>query len=172
MAIASLTSTRMPGMRFPACHIRTPHSNPARLLTSWRVFVAEHDGKPARAYRVLPAVWIAVLVGASMLGAQDRAVSGPTVLAARAAFFTPAAGSRRPAVVHDMSAGCGSSLKNAAMLGVGFSLAAIVLELTYTIIREPFVRNGRDVPPADPRLIAWAGGAGFVIGLIGTELCR
>jgi hypothetical protein len=118
------------------------------------------------------AVGIAMLAGGSMLAAQERAASGPTVVAARAAFFTLPVPTRERAVVHDTSARCGSSLKNAAMLGLGFSLAAGMLELTYTIVREPFVRNGHDVPRADPRLIAWAGGAGFVVGLIGTELCR
>lgn len=117
------------------------------------------------------AVGIAMVAGASMLGAQEHAGSGPTVIAARAAFFPPAA-SRERAVVHDTSASCGSSLKNAAMLGLGFSLAALMFELTYTIAREPFVRRGHEVSRADPRLIAWAGGAGFVVGLIGTELCR
>jgi hypothetical protein len=118
------------------------------------------------------AVGIAMLAGASMLPAQERAASGPTVIAARAAFFTPPVPSRERAVVHDTSASCGSSLKNAAMLGLGFSLVAVMLELTYTIVREPFVRGGHKVSPADPSLIAWAGGAGFVVGLIGTELCR
>ena len=118
------------------------------------------------------AVGIALLVSASMLGAQEPVTSGPTVIAARAAFYTPSAGIRERSVAYDTSADCGSSLKNAAMLGLGFSLAAIVLELTYTLVREPFVRRGHDVPPADPALIAWAGGAGFVVGLIGTELCR
>jgi hypothetical protein len=118
------------------------------------------------------AVGIAMLAGASMLGAQEHAASGPTVIASRAAFFTPPVGSRDRAVMHDTSASCGSSLKNAAMLGLGFSLAAVMFELTYTIAREPFVRGGHEVSRADPRLIAWAGGAGFVVGLIGTELCR
>jgi hypothetical protein len=70
------------------------------------------------------------------------------------------------------SSHCGSALKNAVMLGLGVSLAVGVIELTYTVIREPLVRNGHDLPRADPTLIAWAGGAGFVIGLVGTELCR
>ena len=118
------------------------------------------------------AVGIAMLFGASILEAQERAVSGPTVLAARAAFFAPMAASREGVIVHDTGATCGSPLKNAVMLGLGFSLATSILELTYTIVREPFVRRGHDVPPADPALIAWAGGAGFVLGLITTELCR
>lgn len=118
------------------------------------------------------AVGIAMVAGASMLGAQEHAGSGPTIIAARTAFFTPPVVTRERAVVHDTSANCGSALKNAAMLGLGFSLATVMLELTYTILREPFVRRGHEVSRADPRLIAWAGGAGFVVGLIGTELCR
>ena len=117
------------------------------------------------------ALGLALLVGASMLGAQERLTSGPTVIAARAAFFTPSAPTLERAVALDTSAGCGSSLKNAAMLGLGVSLAAVMLELTYTLVREPFVRRGHEVSRADPALIAWAGGAGFVVGLIGTELC-
>jgi hypothetical protein len=56
MALASLTSKRMPDLRFPACHIRTPHPD------SWSVLVAERDGKagsfvathPVAAGRVAP----------------------------------------------------------------------------------------------------------------------
>jgi hypothetical protein len=120
----------------------------------------------------LAAVSIAMLAGASMLGAQAHVDSGPTVRAARIAFFVPGDPHHELLVIHDLTASCGSSLKNAAMLGLGFSLAASILELTYTIVREPFVRRGHELPPADPALIAWAGGAGFVLGLVGTELCR
>jgi hypothetical protein len=120
----------------------------------------------------LAAVGIATLLGVWTLGAQEPVTSGPTVTAARAAFFVPAGASRERAAVRDTSSTCGSALKNAAMLGLGFSLAASILELTYTIVREPLVRRGHDLPPADPALIAWAGGAGFVLGLIGTERCR
>jgi hypothetical protein len=49
MALASLTSKRMPGLRFPACHIRTPHPH------SWSVFVAEQDGKPVGFVATRPA---------------------------------------------------------------------------------------------------------------------
>ena len=118
------------------------------------------------------AVGIAMIVGASTLEAQGRSVGGPTILAARAAHFVPATTSHDAWVDFDEPASCGSPLKNAALLGLGFSLAAVVLEVTYTIVREPFVRRGHEVSPADPTLIAWAGGAGFVLGLIGTELCR
>jgi hypothetical protein len=120
----------------------------------------------------LAAVGIATLVGVWTLEAQESANSGPTVTAARAAFFAPAAAPRERATVRDTSSACGSALKNAAMLGLGFSLVASILELTYTIVREPLVRRGHDLPPADPALIAWAGGAGFALGLIGTERCR
>lgn len=118
------------------------------------------------------AILIALVLCAPHLSAQERARSGPTIVSARAAFFTPAPATSQHPIAADAPASCGSSLKNAAMLGLGFSLAAIVLEVTYTIVREPFVRRGRDLPPADPVLIAWAGGGGFVLGLIGTELCR
>jgi hypothetical protein len=120
----------------------------------------------------LTAVGVAMLLGSSTLEAQEPPMSGPTIIAARAAFFAPVSISGEPTVVPDTSATCGSALKNATMLGLGFSLATSILELTYTLIREPFVRRGHDVPPANPALIAWAGGAGFVLGLIGTELCR
>ncbi|HEY7408294.1 MAG TPA: hypothetical protein VH638_08500 [Gemmatimonadaceae bacterium] len=111
----------------------------------------------------------AALVAAPMLPAQER---GPTVAAARAAVFVLSAAPSPASPSIDLQASCGSALKNAALLGLGLSLATAVLELTYTIAREPFVRNGHDLPAADPALIAWAGGAGFVIGLVGTEVCR
>lgn len=120
----------------------------------------------------LAAIAIATLLGGWTLEAQEAADSGPTVTAARAAFFAPGGATRERSVAYDTSSTCGSALKNAAMLGLGFSLAASILELTYTIVREPLVRRGHNVPAADPALIAWAGGAGFVLGLIGTERCR
>jgi hypothetical protein len=49
MALASLTSKRMPGLRFPACHIRTPYPDP------WSVFVPEQDGKPVGFVATRPA---------------------------------------------------------------------------------------------------------------------
>jgi hypothetical protein len=113
-----------------------------------------------------------MLLGASSLGAQERVAGGPTVSSARAAFSPPMLAKASPAFTIDTKPSCGSSLKNAAMLGLGFSVAAVMLELTYTVIREPLIRRGHDLPPADPMLIAWAGGAGFVLGLMGTELCR
>lgn len=112
-----------------------------------------------------------MIVGASALRAQDNGGSGPTILAARVAVFVPTTTSHQASVVFTQER-CGSALKNAAMMGLGFSLAAVVLEVTYTLVREPFVRRGHEVSPADPALIAWAGGAGFVLGLLGTELCR
>lgn len=116
-------------------------------------------------------VGVAMLIGVSAVEAQD-VTGGPTISAARAAFSMSAPSASEPVHVGDANAHCGSALKNAALLGLGVSLAVGMIELTYTIIREPLVRNGRDLPRADPTLIAWAGGAGFVIGLIGTEICR
>lgn len=113
-------------------------------------------------------VTAALFAASSTLSAQ---VHGPTVVAARAAFSTAPA-TADAAVVLGPPASCGSIVTNAALLGFGLSLATGVLELTYTIVREPFVVNGVDLPAADPRLIAGAAGAGFVIGLIGTERCR
>ena len=52
MAVASLTSKRMPAMRFLVCHIRTPYSGPAPVLSrliAWSVLVAGRYGKPAGA---------------------------------------------------------------------------------------------------------------------------
>lgn len=112
---------------------------------------------------------VVLFLTGSLLVAQE---GGPTVIAARGAFFAPSVESRPHAVELDPAASCGSSLKNAALLGLGLSLATAMIELTYTVVREPFVRNGHDWPGADPRLIAWTGGAGFVVGLVGTELCR
>ena len=115
------------------------------------------------------AVAVALLVTVSTVTAQDR---GPTVTAARAAFFAPSSVERRTPIAGHAAASCGSTLKNAAMLGLGLSLATAVIELTYTLVREPFVRNGHDLPGADPTIIVWAGGAGFIAGLVGTETCR
>jgi hypothetical protein len=115
------------------------------------------------------AVAVVLLLAGPKVVAQER---GPTVDAARAAFVAPSVGGRPQAVELDTSAQCGSHMKNAALLGLGLSLATAMIELTYTIVREPFVRNGHDWPGADPKLIAWTGGAGFVVGLIGTERCR
>jgi hypothetical protein len=112
---------------------------------------------------------VALCVTAPALAAQDR---GPTIAVARGAFFASSATTRPSPPTIDPGALCGSALKNAALLGLGLSLATAIIELTYTIVREPFVRNGHDVAAADPRLIAWAGGAGLVVGLIGTEMCR
>src|SRR5687767_4396074 len=64
----------------------------------------------------LAAVGIATLLGVWTLGAQEPVTSGPTVTAARAAFFVPAGASRERAAVRDTSSTCGSALKNAAML--------------------------------------------------------
>ena len=112
---------------------------------------------------------VALLVTASTVTAQDRS---PMVTAARAAFFAPPSLERRTPTAGHAAASCGSPLKNAAMLGLGLSLATAVIELTYTLVREPFVRNGHDLPGADPTIIVWAGGAGFIAGLVGTEICR
>ncbi len=129
--------------------------------------------RTAALVRIATLVVASVVLGsAPILRAQASDTSGPTVLAARAAFFAPTGVLREPPIVRDTTASCGSALKNAVMLGLGFSLAAVMIEVTYTLIREPFVRGGHEISPADPVLIAWAGGAGFVVGLIGTELCR
>jgi hypothetical protein len=117
------------------------------------------------------AVGVAALLGASTIEAQGAA-SGPTIAAARAGVSVVSSEASRVLKLPHATAHCGSAFKNAVMLGLGLSLAVGVIELTYTIVREPLVRNGHDLPHADPMLIAWAGGAGFVIGLVGTELCR
>jgi hypothetical protein len=115
------------------------------------------------------AAGVALVITGSLLGAQEH---GPTVTAARAAFAAPATAGDHEPPTFTAPASCGSALKNAALLGLGLSLATAVLELTYTFVREPFVRNGHDLPGADPTIIAWAGAAGFIGGLVGTELCR
>ena len=115
------------------------------------------------------AVVLASMFVWSTLPAQAH---GPTVVAARAAFFAPTTATGAARIARLPAAECGSTLKNAALLGLGLSLATAVLELTYTILREPFVVNGVDLPAADPRIIAGAAGAGFIVGLVGTEMCR
>jgi hypothetical protein len=112
---------------------------------------------------------VVLFLPGSLLAAQE---GGPTVVAGRVAFFAPSVESRTHAVELEPAAPCGAALKNAALLGLGVSLATAMIEFTYTLVREPFVRNGHDWPGADPTLIAWAGGAGFVVGLVGSELCR
>lgn len=118
-------------------------------------------------------VALILVVWVSVVGAQERGVeTGPTIGAARAAFSV--ATTAHPTIARDsvIVESCGSMLKNGLLMGLGFSLATASLELLYTLVREPFVRQGYDVAPADPWWIAWAGGAGFVVGLIGTERCR
>ncbi len=115
------------------------------------------------------ALLVALVPLASALTAQEH---GPTVMAARAALVAPRIADRHAPASLDAAASCGSALKNAALLGLGLSLATAVIELVYTVVREPLVRNGHDVPGADPTLIAWAGAAGFIGGLVGTEICR
>ncbi len=120
--------------------------------------------------RLRPSVaLVGVIVTTSPLAAQDH---GPTVAAARAAVVAPTMDGRGASLLLDAPAACGSALKNAALLGLGFSLGTAAIELLYTLVREPFVRNGHDVPGADPTIIAWAGAAGFVGGLVGTAICR
>jgi hypothetical protein len=110
-----------------------------------------------------------LLVCAPPLGAQPAPLA-PTVSVARSAFapmlpIVPTKSSRQVAP-------CGHALKNGALLGLGLALAVASLEVVYTLIRAPLVNSGHDVPRADPMLIAYAGVAGFAIGLIGTEICR
>ncbi|HJU69226.1 MAG TPA: hypothetical protein VJ650_13380 [Gemmatimonadaceae bacterium] len=119
--------------------------------------------------RFITAILVALLGSASTAVAQAH---GPTVTAARVAFVAPSSGERRVPVVDYAATSCGSASKNAALLGLGLSLATATLELAYTVVREPFVRNGHDVPGADPTLIGWAGGAGFIGGLVATTMCR
>lgn len=117
---------------------------------------------------------LAMVVGATAIPAQERAIttSGPTILAARAAFSVEPAPAAAQTVAVRAPESCGSMLRNALLLGLGFSLATASLELVYTLVREPFVRSGHDLARADPEWIAWAGGAGFVVGLVGTAVCR
>jgi hypothetical protein len=112
---------------------------------------------------------VALLLTGSGIAAQEH---GPTLRAARGAFAAPASADRYGPAPLDEAVSCGSAFKNAALLGLGLSLATAVLELTYTFLREPFVLNGHDLPRADPRIIAWAGAAGFIGGYIGTAICR
>lgn len=117
---------------------------------------------------------LALAMWGSALLAQERpAVSGPTIALARAAFSVAPTPPGAPVAIDSVIAeSCGSMLRNGLLMGLGFSLATASLELVYTLVREPFVRQGHDVARADPRWIAWAGGAGVVVGLIGTERCR
>ena len=114
------------------------------------------------------AVLVALLAATPALTAQH---AGPTVAAARAAFAMAGATDHPPPLLR-APASCGSALKNAALLGLGLSLATAVIEGLYTLVREPLIRNGHDVPGADPAIIAWAGAAGFVAGVVGTHVCR
>ena len=116
---------------------------------------------------------IALHVASPVARAQSVVDSGPFVEGARSAFAAPVSiRSDAGDTLTISSTPCGSRWKNAAMLGLGLSLATGVLEVTYTLVREPVVRNGGSWPRADPALIAWAGGAGFLVGLVGTEVCR
>ena len=117
----------------------------------------------------ISAVAVSLVLAGSPLVAQER---GPTVALARAAFAAPMATTPSGPPRLDVPASCGSTLRNAALLGLGLAAATAMIELTYTIVREPFIRNGSDLPAANPMLIAWAGGAGVIVGAIGTELCR
>jgi hypothetical protein len=118
-------------------------------------------------------VALAVAVWASVITAQERPItSGPTIGLARSAFSVASPGDAPIAIDSVIPESCGSMLRNGLLMGIGFSLATASLELLYTLVREPFVRQGHDVARADPRWIAWAGGAGFVVGLIATERCR
>jgi|RhiMetdeSRZDD1v2_1073273.scaffolds.fasta_scaffold1603765_1 hypothetical protein len=110
-----------------------------------------------------------LFLATSALAAQAQ---GPTVAEARVAFFASPTPGDATTITLLPPAECGSTVKNAALLGLGFFFAAAVLELTYTFLREPFVLNGVDLPAADPRIIAGAAGGGFLVGLVGTELCR
>ena len=116
---------------------------------------------------LVSAVWV------SLVGAQERAIAtGPTIGAARVGVSIVPTAHSAIALDSVIPESCGSMLKNGLLMGLGFSLATASLELVYTLVREAFVRQGHDVTPADPRWIAWAGGAGFLVGLIGTERCR
>ncbi len=116
---------------------------------------------------------IALHVMSPTARAQSVVGTGPFVERTRSAIAAPLPRRGDASVrLTPSSARCGSRWKNAALLGLGLSLATGVLEVTYTVVREPVIRNGGSWPPADPALIAWAAGAGFVVGLVGTELCR
>lgn len=123
-------------------------------------------------FALILAVCVAVLVTPAVARAQAAVGAGPTIDAARSGFSVPVSIRRGVTVSLAASVACGSPWRNAVMLGLGLSLATGVLELTYTLLREPVVRNGGSWPRADPALMAWAGGAGFVAGLFGTEVCR
>lgn len=112
-------------------------------------------------------------VASPIARAQAIVGAGPFVEGARSAFAAPGSIRSDASVTLAISSTpCGSRWKNAALLGLGLSLATGVLEVIYTLVREPVVRNGGSWPHADPALMAWAGGAGFVVGLVGTEVCR
>lgn len=116
---------------------------------------------------------LALVVCVSVVTAQNRSgTGGPTVIAARAAFSVAPAVAPQHDIGVRVAESCGSPFKNALLLGLGVSLATASLELVYTLVREAFVRGAHDWARADPRWIAWAGGAGFLAGLIGTEVCR
>lgn len=116
---------------------------------------------------------IALHAASPVARAQALVGAGPFVEGARSAFAAPASiRSDAGVTLARSSTPCGSRWKNAALLGLGLSLATGVLEVTYMLVREPVVRNGGSWPHADPALMAWAGGAGFVVGLVGTEVCR
>ncbi|MGQ0714492.1 MAG: hypothetical protein ACT4PJ_12285 [Gemmatimonadaceae bacterium] len=118
-------------------------------------------------------VALALLLYVSVGGAQERAIGyGPTVAAARAGFFVAPEPSPTPAIDVPTASPCGSVMRNALLMGLGFALATGSLELLYTLVREPFVRSGHDVPRANPEWIAWAGGAGFMLGLVSTAICQ
>ena len=122
---------------------------------------------------MLVRVALALGVCASVITAQERpAATGPTIALARAAFSLEPEPHTPIAIDSLITESCGSMLRNGLLMGLGFSLATASLELVYTLVREPLVRQGHDVARADPRWIAWAGGAGVIIGLIGTERCR
>lgn len=116
---------------------------------------------------------IVLHVASPVARAQPVVDAGPFVAGTRSAFAAPVSiGSDAGVTLGVSSTPCGSLWKNAALLGLGLSLATGVLEVTYTLVREPVVRNGGSWPHADPALMAWAGGVGFVVGLVGTEVCR
>lgn len=106
---------------------------------------------------------------AAPLGAQPVAPAGTMSAARMAVAPLP---TEANAVITIEPRSCGSSLKNGTMLGLGLALATASLELVYTLLRAPFANAGHDVPRAEPWLIAIAGGAGFLVGVVRTEICR
>ena len=116
---------------------------------------------------------IALHVASPTARSQSMVDAGPFVERVRSAVAAPVSiRDDAGATLAISRTPCGSRWKNAAMLGLGLSLATGVLEVTYTLVREPVVRNGGSWPRADPALMAWAGGAGFLVGIVGTEVCR